>query len=45
MKRLTNFVPSKLIFDWVRSQLMIDNKTLATMVHKTIFTLNRQHKD
>ncbi len=44
MKRLTKFVPSKLIFDWVESQLMIDNKTLAR-VHKTIFTLNKQHKD
>ena len=45
MKRLTKFVPSKLIFDWVGSQLMIDNKTLANRVHKTIFTLDKQHKD
>ena len=45
MKRPTKSIPSKLIFDWVESQLMIDNKTLANRVHKTIFTLNKQHKD
>ena len=45
MKRPTKFVPSRLIFDWVESQLMIDNKTRANRVHKTIFTLDRQHKD
>lgn len=45
MKKLTKFVPSKLIFDWVGSQLTIDNKTWANRVHKTMFTLDRQHKD
>jgi hypothetical protein len=45
MKRPTKFVPSRLIFEWVESQLMIYNKTLANRVHKTIFTLDKQHKD
>lgn len=45
MKGYIQFVPSKLIFDWVGSQLMIDNKTLVNRVHKTIFTLGQQHKD
>lgn len=41
MKRTTKFVPSRFIFDWVESQLMIDNQTRANKVHKTIFTRGR----
>jgi len=37
-------LPSKLFFYWLEVQLMNYNKTLANRVHKTIFTLDKQHK-
>ena len=39
MKKQTKFVtPSKLIFDWIESQLMIDNKTCIEGAQNNIYS-------